>query len=526
LCPNEGKTEPSIKARNPILEGILDGELPAASSIALIGAPGTGTSMLAIQYVVKALLKGKKVIFALLDYVPQLAHKYFRQFGFNAEAPIADGRLQIVDAYALVRDMMGISSLTDIANLRSVEFEEISRQFQTGLMGKIRNDEEEPSSVVVDSFTSLAPFLDVHSLYEVLAEGFATLRKGRHSTLAVAHEGVLESNFVQTLTRFVDGVIRLDMQWSNLGPTRELYIEKLRLTNVEVPAMDFSITDRGISLIREDSRGNKVAKRHVARTKAVQPQSPMRSKDERISSGIPALDTILDGGFPKGTFICIEGDVGTGTTTLCTQFAWSSLVAGRRVAYYCVDEPPETVVQQFQSYGWDITPYIEKKSIVLSDGYNLFRKGRIASLKGTKDAGVTRRLISEFMKAEVAKLSGASVVAVIDSFTTMAPYLDLKTAYVLARIIADNARMSDETYLAVVRSGTVEANLLYACLGTADGIVRLENNWTRGRSGSFHKRMLVRKMRIDKMVFTPIPSRPLEYEISAKGIQLNTGSQP
>lgn len=527
MYPDEAKTKPSMAAENSVLEGILNGELPGASSIALIGAPGTGTSIIATQFAVSALRKGKKVIFALLDHVPQHAEKYFRLLGLNAEPFIADGRLQIIDSYALLRNSMGISTMTDIANLRPIALEEISRDFQTGLMSKIPDDEKEPSSIVVDSFTSLAPFIDVHTLYGILAEGFAKIRKGRHPSLIVAHEGVLESNFVQTLTRFVDGIIRLEMRWSAGGLTRGLFIQKMRLTNVEASAVDYSITDRGIDLRNESSEVTEQSPHHHARGEAAQSRSPSPYGGERFSSGIAALDTILDGGFPKGTFICIEGDVGTGTSTLCTQFAWSRLIAGGRVAYYCIDEPPDTVISQFQSYGWNITPYIESRRIIISDGYSLLRRGRMASLSGDRDDDSFRRLVGEFMKTESAKFSGVQPVAVIDSFTTMAPYMDLKTAYVLARLIADNARMEDETYLAVVRSGSVEANLLYACLATADGIIRLENNWLKGRTGSSStRRRLVRKMRIEKMAFTSTPSYSIEYEISSKGIELASGERP
>jgi KaiC/GvpD/RAD55 family RecA-like ATPase len=530
LCPDEVETQPSVKRGNPVLEGILNGELPGISSIALIGAPGTGTSIMATQHVVSALSRGKRVIFVLLDYVPQLAEKYFRLLGFNAEPFLLDGRLQIVDAYRLLRNTMGISTMTDIGNLRPIALEEISQAIQTGLMSRIADNEEEPSSLVVDSFTSLSPFIDVHTLYELLADGFARIRKGRHPSLVVAHEGVLESNFLQTLTRFVDGVIRLKMQRSSPGFTRELFIEKMRLTNVETPSMDFTITDRGINLNYESAQSSATAPRHLSSPQSSQAKSPSSSKYERTSTGIPALDTILGGGFPRGTFICVEGDVGTGTSTFCAQFAWSRLLSGGRVAYYCIDEPPDMVINQFQSFGWDITPYVERKDIIISDGYDLFRVGRIASLKGTKEPDAIRRLIGEFMKEEDKKWStspsrGSPLVAVIDSFTTMAPYLDLKTAYVLARIVADNARIEEETYLTVVRSGSVEANLLYACLGTADGIIALENNWTRGRPGSSGKRRLVRRIRIDKMAFTSTPANSIEYEITSKGIRLVSTNQ-
>jgi KaiC/GvpD/RAD55 family RecA-like ATPase len=508
------------------LEGILEGTLPNASSIALIGAPGTGTSIMAVQFIVNAVAKGKNVIFVLLDYVPHFADKYFKFFGFDPKPFIVDGRLQIINSYDFIRGSMGISRMEDIENLRPIDFNELSQLFQKGLMSRIPDNASEPSSLVVDSFTSLAPFIDVHTVYEIMAENSARMRKGGHPSLIVAHEGVLEGNFVQVLTRFVDGVIKLKMEWSAHGFARELFIEKLRSTNVERPTVDFAITNHGIVL--HDNGGFQTrtgVSRDLQRAKASQAEHIVSSSDGRVSTGIRKLDAILEGGFPRGAFICVEGDVGVGTSTFCAQFAWSRLLAGGKVAYFCVDETPDTVTEHFRSFGWDITPYIEKRSIILSDAYNLFRAGRMAALKGAKQADVTRKMLSQFMKEENAKMNTGlagklPLVAVIDSFTTMAPYLDLKTAYVLAHIIADNARTEDEIYLSVVRSGTVEANLLYACLGTADGIVKLENTWTKGKQGPSSERRLVRRMRIEKMAFTPIPPGALEYEISPKGMKL------
>ena len=104
------------------------------------------------------------------------------------------------------------------------------------------------------------------------------------------------------------------------------------------------------------------------------------------------------------------------------------------------------------------------------------------------------------------------LTVIVDSFTSLAPYLDLKSSYVLARLNAASARQRDAIYLAVVRSGVVEANLFYACLGTSDGLIDLKNVWSR--------RSLVRRMRIEKMAFTSIPSQPLGYEITGEGIKL------
>ncbi len=48
----------------------------------------------------------------------------------------------------------------------------------------------------------------------------------------------------------------------------------------------------------------------------------MSNKEQqlRISSGIPGLDDILVGGWPTNHLYLVEGDPGTGKTTLAFQF--------------------------------------------------------------------------------------------------------------------------------------------------------------------------------------------------------------
>ena len=43
-------------------------------------------------------------------------------------------------------------------------------------------------------------------------------------------------------------------------------------------------------------------------------------KSNRVTTGDKTLDTLLDGGFPKGSAILVEGNPGTGKTIFCTQF--------------------------------------------------------------------------------------------------------------------------------------------------------------------------------------------------------------
>ena len=47
---------------------------------------------------------------------------------------------------------------------------------------------------------------------------------------------------------------------------------------------------------------------------------------ERISTGIPGLDLLIDGGIPKGSTVMIAGKSGSSKTILCAQFVYYGLI--------------------------------------------------------------------------------------------------------------------------------------------------------------------------------------------------------
>jgi len=499
------------------INDILAGELPKGSTTALIGAPGTGTTVFCVQIAVNVLNRGGRVIFTLYDYHPVLLHKYFNFAGFDIQKSIDSGMLVIIDGYQLLCNSMGISKAYDIEHLRPVTSDECIDVFKKEASSRYPLKDSVPHTHITDSFTALAPFIDVRVANELVIDGCERIRAAGNASLIVAHEGVLEGNLVQALTRSVDGIIRLKMKWTSRGPTRELFVEKMPFAPTGSLSMEYEITGKGIEtkpgILRERSKTTHSLDQSsevATRTRLALP------KTERTPTGVSGLDFILEGGFPKGTFICLKGDVGTGTSTFCTQFTWSNLLAGEKVAYYCADQTPDMVIRRFKSFGWNVEPYLDKE-LVLIDVFHFLTRDLRSSEKGSKGISARRRILDSFMKTEserIGSLLGEAKVlpVIIDSFTALAPYLDLKSSYVLARMVADSARENNETFLAVVRSSVVEANLLHACLGTTDAVIELENVWVR--------RKLMRRIRIDKMAFTSIPSRQIEYEITTQGIRL------
>jgi KaiC/GvpD/RAD55 family RecA-like ATPase len=75
---------------------------------------------------------------------------------------------------------------------------------------------------------------------------------------------------------------------------------------------------------------------------------------EKVKTGVPGLDEMLDGGLiPSRTYV-VSGASGTGKTTLALQFLMEGTRRGERVMYVALDEPPNEVKENVKSYGWDI----------------------------------------------------------------------------------------------------------------------------------------------------------------------------
>jgi circadian clock protein KaiC len=94
-------------------------------------------------------------------------------------------------------------------------------------------------------------------------------------------------------------------------------------------------------------------------------KSPAKGFDERCPSGIPGLDDILSGGLPCGCFYLIQGDPGSGKTTLALQFLLEGVRRGESVFYITLSETRSELLQVAQSHGWSLEqiPLLELSAI-------------------------------------------------------------------------------------------------------------------------------------------------------------------
>lgn len=74
----------------------------------------------------------------------------------------------------------------------------------------------------------------------------------------------------------------------------------------------------------------------------------------RISTGIEGLDKILEGGLPQHRLFLLEGDPGTGKTTVALQFLFAGLRQGEKCLCITLSESAEELVAGAASHGWSL----------------------------------------------------------------------------------------------------------------------------------------------------------------------------
>jgi circadian clock protein KaiC len=80
----------------------------------------------------------------------------------------------------------------------------------------------------------------------------------------------------------------------------------------------------------------------------------VREQEILIPTGVPGLDEILKGGLTPGRLYLLEGDPGSGKTTLALQFLREGLARGESGLLVTLSESKEELLASATSHGWDL----------------------------------------------------------------------------------------------------------------------------------------------------------------------------
>lgn len=75
---------------------------------------------------------------------------------------------------------------------------------------------------------------------------------------------------------------------------------------------------------------------------------------QRVSTGIPNLDRLIEGGFVKATTNLLVGGSGCGKTIFATQFLLEGIRNGEKCLYISFEEKKSHFYANMKTFGWDL----------------------------------------------------------------------------------------------------------------------------------------------------------------------------
>jgi circadian clock protein KaiC len=313
------------------LDKLTHGGLPKGRPTLVCGGPGSGKTLLAMQFLVKGAIEQHEpgVMLAFEETADDLA-KNFAALGFAVDDLIAQKKL-VVDYISVERS----------------EIEETGQYDLEGLFVRLQAavDSIGAKRVVIDTIeTIFTGFSDEGLLRAELRRLFRWLKERELTTVITGERGE------GSLTRYgleeyiSDCVIFLEQHLANQVATRRMRIVKYRGTSHGTNEYPFLVDAGGLSVMPVTSLGL---------------DYPVTS--ERVLTGVPRLDTMLGGsGYFRGSTVLVSGTAGTGKTSLAAHFADAACRRGESVVYFALEEPQGQIVRNMRSIGIDLAKWVKR----------------------------------------------------------------------------------------------------------------------------------------------------------------------
>jgi circadian clock protein KaiC len=299
------------------LDEILGGGIPENSINIIMGAPGSGKTTLAEEFIFANADDEKRPILYLTTLSEPLDKviRYLQQFRFFDP------------------DKMG----------RSVRYEgfgdELAQKGIGALLPKIKNAIKtmSPKAIVIDSFKAVHDLAASPHEVRLMLHEVAGLLAAYNTTVLLVGEYRHEDIATYPEFAVADGIIELARNALGTRDERYLRVFKLRGSSYKQGSHAFDITTSGLQVY----------------PRLVSPIAARSYKRDgtRAPSGVPGLDPMLGGGFWTGSATLVAGPTGSGKTTMSIQFILEGLRRGERCLLINFQENPTQLAHQMEQMG-------------------------------------------------------------------------------------------------------------------------------------------------------------------------------
>jgi circadian clock protein KaiC len=313
---------------------ITGGGLPRGRSTLLVGGAGSGKTIFAQQFLVHGARKCKEPgIFVAFEETSKRIVANANSFGWKLGELQQKKKLFFMDAQPMTELVQ--SGDFDLSGLLA------SLDAQTREMGAQR--------IVIDALDIVLGLLpdqaakrrEVYRLHDwLLARGLTALitaKSGEHETSSLNQEPFGFMQFMVDCSVILNHSVVLGVSQRNLR------VQKYRGSSFDENESPFLIGASGLEVA-------------VARTLG---RRDADVTDERVSSGVERLDTMLGGGYYRGASILITGFPGTAKTTMSGAFAEAACKRGERTMFVSFDSDGTEVIRNLASVGIRLDRYVK-----------------------------------------------------------------------------------------------------------------------------------------------------------------------
>lgn len=328
-APGIPKTATQIEG----LDEILHGGLPEGRTTLVSGGPGTGKTLLGLEFLYHGALSGDPGIFISFEESAERIRQNTQSFGWNLKSLEKAEKLFLMNGE--VQPDAIVSGDFNLRGLLAII------EGKAGAMGAHR--------IVIDALdVLLRAFNDPNREQQhVLALHKWLTKQGLTAMLTSKNLKAEDISYASDYLDFMaDCVIYLDQRITEQVSTKRVQVIKYRGSGYGSNEYPFLITDRGMFF-------DPISEMHLH----------YESSSRRISSGNPSLDEILGGGYRSGTCILISGATGTGKTSIASTFAHCACENGQKVLYVNFEESSDGMLAGMLSIGIDLRPAIRNESL-------------------------------------------------------------------------------------------------------------------------------------------------------------------
>lgn len=189
------------------LENLMGGHLPRASSILLLGDPGSGKTLLANQLLWDELESGKQCTLLSYDAFPEDVEARMKDFGWDIIPYLRKGRLKILDCYSGLTGE-GHGAIRDPSDLTELNIQ------ITSFIAKAKGG---AVTLVLDSLTPIFNGADAKQAISFIQTIGAKVKKTGGLLLMTASQGAVPADPLAKIKSTVDGIIELTVVRSGIG---------------------------------------------------------------------------------------------------------------------------------------------------------------------------------------------------------------------------------------------------------------------------------------------------------------------